>query len=102
MKIYARLHNSKNKVEGIGDTNRITIELSYKNDVVGYVSLYRITNNYNHDIGYRVVWKDDNTQTEGEIIKEYDKYSLKGKKQKGESNKLWDKMGKDYPKGFIK
>ena len=77
MKLYARLHNSKNKVEAIGDVSRISIELSYKNNIIGYLGLFRITNNSNSDIGYRVVWKDDNTKIEGDVIKEFDIYSLK-------------------------
>ena len=39
MKLYANITNSKGKREGIGDNERIKIELSHKNQHIGTIEL---------------------------------------------------------------
>lgn len=92
MKIYARLHNSTRKVEGMGDDTRIMIELTYKNQVLGTLGFYTIFGGSSQKgIGARVIWKSENTPTIGTIVEEYTardeqgNITTKGKKQKGET-----------------
>lgn len=83
MKLYARLHNSKRKVEGIGDDTRIMIEITYKNQVLGILGLYTIFGAHStKGIGARLVWKNEHTPIQGTVIEEYSE--IKGKQQKDE------------------
>lgn len=102
MKLYATTKNNKGKVEGMGSDYCLLTELSYKNKIIGSIGLYTIwTGSGAKEIGYRVVWKSDDTEIIGKILKENVEYSQveKGKRQKGDliigkCKHDWDNYGK--------
>ncbi|MFA5790688.1 MAG: hypothetical protein WC976_06480 [Caldisericia bacterium] len=69
MKLYATIKNNKGKIEGIGGDS-IFIDLSYKNIPIGRLGVFAVFGGNKNDVGYRVVWNDENTPITGNIIKE--------------------------------
>lgn len=81
MKLYATIKNTRGGKKNTGDDTRILIELTHKNTIIGELSLYSIRDN-GEDLGYRVIWRDENTGTYGNLIREEEK-APQGKMQTG-------------------
>lgn len=76
MKLYATVTTTRGKRKGVGDDNRILVELSHGNTILGTIGLYDIKDDTVE--GYRIVWRSDDTPTTGQVLKELE--TTKGKK----------------------
>lgn len=76
MKVYATLTNPKGNRKGMGSDSRVLVELTYKNEVIGTIGLYPITDE-GQDLGYRVVFDDPEIGGPAKVIKEKERISDK-------------------------
>lgn len=58
MKLHAILKNERGGAKSSSDDIRLRIELRYKNEIVGEVSLYSVSDG-NEDLGYRLLLNRD-------------------------------------------
>ncbi len=56
MILAARLTNTRGNAKVMADDTRLQVELTYKNKIVGTLSMYPIRNEHTEDLGYRVTW----------------------------------------------
>jgi len=96
MKLYATIKNNRGGKKSTSDDTKITVELTYKNTVIGMVGLYAIIDDELE--GYRIIFDNGQGWSGSQTIKEVALPKTKGKRQKGECKHfiVKDDYGKEY------